>query len=101
MIDRDDGHAFGFAVKDGYCGWLEAGAVGPALAATHWVAAVGTHLYPEARVQARAVAAVSQPQWRPMTSWMTSVRGAGVGDLRVVSLPSGTKEWEVLAISYD
>ena len=24
--------------------------------------------------QARAVAAVSQPQWRPMTSWMTSWR---------------------------
>ena len=30
-----------------------------------------------------------------------ALRGAGIGDLRVVSLPSGTKEWEVLAISYD
>lgn len=30
-----------------------------------------------------------------------ALRGAGVGDLRVVSLPSGAKEWEVLAISYD
>ena len=30
-----------------------------------------------------------------------ALRGAGVGDLRFVSLPSGTKEWEVLAISYD
>ena len=30
-----------------------------------------------------------------------ALRGAAVGDLRVVSLPSGTKEWEVLAISYD
>ena len=30
-----------------------------------------------------------------------ALRGAGVGDLRVVSLPSGTKEWEVLAIRYD
>ena len=30
-----------------------------------------------------------------------ALRGAGVGDLRVVRLPSGTKEWEVLAISYD
>lgn len=27
--------------------------------------------------------------------------GAGVGDVRVVSLPSGAKEWEVLAIAYD
>ncbi len=30
-----------------------------------------------------------------------ALRGAGVGDLRVVTLPSGTREWEVLAISYD
>ena len=44
--------------KDGYCGWLDAAAVGPALVATHWVAAAGTHLYPEPRVQAPAVAAL-------------------------------------------
>jgi transcription elongation factor GreB len=30
-----------------------------------------------------------------------ALRGAGVGDLRVVKLPSGSKEWEVLAIAYD
>lgn len=30
-----------------------------------------------------------------------ALRGASVGDLRVVSLPSGTKEWEVLSIIYD
>ncbi|MDC8755920.1 transcription elongation factor GreB [Erythrobacter sp. sf7] len=30
-----------------------------------------------------------------------ALRGASVGDLRVVSLPSGTKEWEVLTITYD
>lgn len=30
-----------------------------------------------------------------------ALRGASVGDLRVVSLPSGTREWEVLAIDYD
>ncbi len=30
-----------------------------------------------------------------------ALRGAGVGDLRVVSLPSGTREWEVMEISYD
>lgn len=30
-----------------------------------------------------------------------ALRGAGVGDVRVVSLPSGTREWEVLAIRYD
>ena len=30
-----------------------------------------------------------------------ALRGASVGDLRTVRLPSGTKEWEVLAIRYD
>ena len=29
-----------------------------------------------------------------------ALRGAGVGDLRIVRLPAGEKEWEVLAISY-
>lgn len=30
-----------------------------------------------------------------------ALRGAGVGDVRVVSLPSGTREWEVMGIAYD
>ncbi len=30
-----------------------------------------------------------------------ALRGASIGDLRVVRLPSGAKEWEVMAISYD
>ena len=30
-----------------------------------------------------------------------ALRGAGVGDVRVVALPSGTREWEVMAIAYD
>lgn len=29
-----------------------------------------------------------------------ALRGAAVGDLRTVKLPSGTKEWEVVAIAY-
>lgn len=29
-----------------------------------------------------------------------ALRGAAVGDLRRVALPAGTKEWEVMAISY-
>jgi transcription elongation factor GreB len=29
-----------------------------------------------------------------------ALRGAEIGDLRTVRLPSGTKEWEVVAISY-
>jgi len=30
-----------------------------------------------------------------------ALRGASVGDVRVVRLPSGTREWEVLSIAYD
>lgn len=30
-----------------------------------------------------------------------ALRGAAIGDLRIVRLPSGAKEWEVMAISYD
>ncbi|AOR76692.1 transcription elongation factor GreB [Novosphingobium resinovorum] len=29
-----------------------------------------------------------------------ALRGAGVGDLRIVRLPSGEKEWEIMAVSY-
>lgn len=29
-----------------------------------------------------------------------ALRGAGIGDLRTVRLPSGEKEWELLAITY-
>jgi transcription elongation factor GreB len=29
-----------------------------------------------------------------------ALRGASVGDVRVVRLPSGTREWEVLSITY-
>ena len=29
-----------------------------------------------------------------------ALRGTSIGDLRLVRLPSGTKEWEVVAISY-
>ncbi len=30
-----------------------------------------------------------------------ALRGASVGDLRTVRLPAGTREWEVVSISYD
>ena len=58
VIERRGAHAFVQMGKDGYCGWLAAEAVGAEVAATHWVAAAGTHLYPEPRVQARAIAAL-------------------------------------------
>ncbi len=57
VVDRDRGHAFGFAARDGYCGWLPEADLAEGAPPTHWVASVGTHLYREPRVQA-ALAAV-------------------------------------------
>jgi cell wall-associated NlpC family hydrolase len=51
VIDRDQGHAFGFSLKDGYCGWLPENALADLSEPTHWVASVGTHHYGEPRVQ--------------------------------------------------
>lgn len=59
VIDREDGHAFGMALKDGYCGWLAEGALGRPSGVGHWVSALGSHLYPEPRVQAEAAASLT------------------------------------------
>lgn len=58
VIDLRDGHAFVQADKDGYCGWLDAAAVGPAIMPTHWVAAPASHLYAGPKVQAQNVFAL-------------------------------------------
>ncbi len=58
VIDRDQGHCFGFAAKDGYCGWLPEAALGPLTTPTHWVASVASHLYSGPKVQARELAAL-------------------------------------------
>ena len=54
VIDRDADHAFGMALKDGYCGWVIDGALCPPTKVTHFVAVLGSHLYPEPRVRAEA-----------------------------------------------
>ena len=59
VIDRDQGHAFGFADKDGYCGWLPDAALTRGPTPTHWVCTPGTHLYPEPKVQAPEICALS------------------------------------------
>lgn len=53
VIDRDEGHAFVQARKDGYCGYLALAEVGIAPIATHVVGVPATHAYPEPKVQAR------------------------------------------------
>ena len=55
VIDRDSHFAFGMSDKDGYCGWLPATALEPALPQTHWLAFPASHLYPEPKVRARAI----------------------------------------------
>ena len=52
VIDERDGYAFGQSLRDGYCGWILSGALARDEAATHWVAAPATHLYPKPEVKA-------------------------------------------------
>ncbi|MEM9796256.1 MAG: C40 family peptidase [Pseudomonadota bacterium] len=52
VIDERDGYAFGQCLRDGYCGWVLSAALSRQEAATHWVAAPATHLYPKPRLKA-------------------------------------------------
>lgn len=52
VIDLSDDHAFVQAAKDGYCGWVNAAAIGPATTPTHWIAARASHLYTRPKIQA-------------------------------------------------
>lgn len=58
VVDRVAGHAFGFAAKDGYCGWLPDTALREGGQPSHWVASSGTHLYNEPRSASREVGAL-------------------------------------------
>src|SRR5690606_24329221 len=51
VIDRQDGHAYVMAAKDGYCGWLPEAAIAPAFTPTHHVCTPATHLYEGPKVQ--------------------------------------------------
>lgn len=59
VIDRSEGHAFGFAAKDVYCGWLPDAALSRGPTPTHWICTPGTHLYPEPKVQAPQICTLS------------------------------------------
>lgn len=71
VVDRDQGHAFGFAEKDGYCGWLPEAALEDGPPPTHWIASVGTHLYPEPKSSSKELAAL------PMGARLTVVGQVG------------------------
>lgn len=72
VIDRARGHAFVQAAADGYCGWVEEGALGPFHPVTHRLAVPASHLYPEPRVQAPPLA----PLWLTAEVEVTGVAGA-------------------------
>lgn len=59
VIDLEGDMAFGFAARDGFCGWLPASKLARTSHPTHWVATPGTHLYSEPRVQALEIAAIT------------------------------------------
>jgi hypothetical protein len=60
VIDRDQGHAFVQAAKDGYCGWLAEDALtGEGPEPSHWVAAPASHLYSAPSVQAPEIACLT------------------------------------------
>lgn len=57
--DRGD-HSFVRADRDGYCGWLDRAAIGPAdPAPTHRVTAPATHVYPRPDMKTREVMSLS------------------------------------------
>lgn len=60
LIHKNGGDwAFGMSLKDGYCGWLPAAALGPPTGVTHFVATLGSHLYPEPKLRAEATASLT------------------------------------------
>ena len=79
VIDRNEDHAFGFAAKDGYCGWLPDTALSGGPTPTHFVATPGTHLYPEPRVQAPEICALSLGAQVAITAdhgkWLETTQG--------------------------
>jgi len=59
VLDRTDRHAFVQATKDGYCGWLDLGAIGPDMPMTHRVIAPATHLYATPSIKRRDIGLLS------------------------------------------
>ncbi|WP_149141851.1 C40 family peptidase [Gemmobacter caeruleus] len=89
VIDRHEGWAFLRAEKDGYCGYLPEGDLGPHQTVTHWVASPGTHLYDGPKVQHRAIARLYLGARLRVTGWVgawaeTSMGFVPAGHLRAI-----------------
>lgn len=59
VLETVDGWAFGQAVQDGYCGWIDAAQLADHVAPTHRVTARSSHLYTAPSIKAREVIALS------------------------------------------
>ncbi|WP_323035566.1 C40 family peptidase [Pararhodobacter sp.] len=59
-LTADGDWVFGFDAYDGYCGWVEAAALGADAPVSHVVASSGTHVYPVADIKVFEVMALSQ-----------------------------------------
>jgi len=59
VLERQATQVFGFDAEDGYCGWLEAGALGPDHPVTHQVSSPATHRYGAADIKSADEAALS------------------------------------------
>lgn len=58
VYERRNGHVFGQAVYDGYCGYVREDLLGKPEVPTHWVAVPATHLYPGPNLKLRTMGAV-------------------------------------------
>jgi len=58
-LTERSGWVFGFDDDTGYCGWINAMALGEDVAVTHFVASAGTHLYPAPDIKTIEVMALS------------------------------------------
>ncbi len=59
VIDREGDAAFGMALKDGYCGWVPASSLGAPTKVSHYVATLGTHIYPTPSVKDEPVGSLT------------------------------------------
>lgn len=59
VLEHLGGHAFGFDQDDGYCGWVDAGALGVDHPVTHWVSVAATHCYRDGDIKSPDLAALS------------------------------------------
>ncbi len=85
VIDERDGFAFGQSLRDGYCGYVLSGALARQEAATHWVAAPATHLYPKPKLKAPPEVAIFFGSHVRVTSDMGDFKKISTGHF----IPSG------------